>query len=126
MGWHRLRIDKGTDMRVAKRGTLYLWQDQGMEWAEYAFQDAEHIHRAADGRERWSYDGLHVVGEGDWLRVFHPDGERIEWEGRLSFRPRWWVRWLRRAELVPRGLDPARWESWFVEQRPAELLSPPG
>lgn len=92
-----------------------------MEWPEYAFQDAAHTSRDAAGREMWDYEGLHVIGEGNRLRVFTKDRGTALWFGKISFRPPWWRRWYRRVELTPRGIPPAQWQEWFAQQLPAEL-----
>ena len=94
-----------------------------MEWAEYALQDSAHIRHDPTGREIWDYEGLHVFGDGDRLRVLTLDGAHVAWSGTITFRPVWWRRWYRRVEVTPRGIPPDQWEEWFTRQHPAALES---
>jgi len=103
------------------RGVLHLWRDQGMEWPEYAFQDAAFITRDSDARESWGYEGLQTIGEGDRLTVFDLGGSTVLYRGVISFRPPWWRRPFRRAEQTPRGINPKTWDGWFARNHPAAL-----
>lgn len=72
----------------------------------------------------WSYEGLHMLKNGDRLRVFAKGKSRVLWEGPVALegvqgfthdvRGLW-------VNQRPTLLDEEQWSSWFLDGHPAEL-----
>lgn len=69
------------------RGILHLHIETGTEGGYWALQDERFIERSTDTwpHERWSYDGLKILEDGDRLRIFAPDGS-VHWEGVIKLK----------------------------------------
>ncbi len=66
------------------KGVCVWFCETGLD-AVWAFQDNNYITRDSMGQEQWSYEGLHVLEEGDYLTIYHPaDPDEIVWEGLIS------------------------------------------
>lgn len=76
--------DQGT--RVI-RGTLHLFSETGTEGGWWALQDERFIEPpTADWpHERWSYEGLVPLSDGDRLTIFAPDGS-VYWQGEIKMK----------------------------------------
>lgn len=105
------------------RGILHLWSETGTEGGYWAFQDGQFIR--ADGS--WSYDGLHVLEEGDKLTIFSKENPaEVVWTGTISLRQfpvfseearGLWI------HADQNSIARATWANWFLEGYPAELTS---
>lgn len=73
--------------------------------------------------EQWSYQGLHMLKNGDYLTVFSKTNPRRKiWSGKLRLRD------LRvKGRVFVRiafqfGVDPGKWWLWFEDEYPATLI----
>lgn len=113
----------------ALKGVLFYFLETGYEGPGWAFQDERHIVNGPNG-EQWSYDGLHVLKDGDRLTVFDKnDPSKVVWQGVVRLDP----------PAPPAGTDAAldlrhadgrvvartEWGEWFVREYPAELVPAP-
>ncbi len=69
------------------KGTLFLWSETGTEGGSWSLQDEQFIQPPTEDwpHERWSYDGLKVLEDGDHLKIFNPEGA-VYWEGTVSLK----------------------------------------
>lgn len=83
-----------------------------------------HTWEAAYPNGIWSYEGLHILRDGDHLRILHPDDRRLVWEGdiQLNKHPLFtedasglWIH----ADQV--GVDREDWAQPFFQGWPCEL-----
>jgi hypothetical protein len=90
------------------RGVLFLWAEQGLSGG-WAIQDERHIKPPTTDwpHESWSYSGLYLVKEGDYLKAFNADGS-VFWEGELK-------------SLTKRG-DPVWEDGWVDKQTWGEMF----
>ncbi|KKW22969.1 MAG: hypothetical protein UY70_C0008G0018 [Candidatus Kaiserbacteria bacterium GW2011_GWB1_52_6] len=74
--------------------------------------------------ENWSYDGLHILHNGDELTIFSKDDSSVVWSGTIelttftSFTEHadgWWIHSDQNG--VPRHI----WATWFFQEYPAFL-----
>ncbi len=77
---------------IVIRGTLSLHSETGTEGGFWAIQDERHIvsgctcgYPSDQPHDHWSYDGLHLLADGDRLKILAPDGS-IYWEGVISLK----------------------------------------
>jgi len=71
------------------KGTLFLWSETGTEGGYWALQDERFITPPVEGSDwkwpKWSYDGLKVLEDGDYLKILSPDGTTY-WEGTINLK----------------------------------------
>lgn len=78
-------------------------------------------------RESWSYEGLHILEDGDRLTIFDKqDPKKIVWEGVIQLRQHelfteatsngMWI------HADQEGVERAVWEKFFLEHYPAKLV----
>jgi hypothetical protein len=92
----------------------------------WAFQDNKYITRDSMSQEQWSYEGLHILEEGDYLTIYHPaDPDEIIWEGMISATGVL----LNKLGFIsalnhPKNLDinSKKWERFFAKNYPAILV----
>ena len=114
------------------RGTLHLWSETGTEGGYWALQDERHIvsgcscpmgYPPNQPHSHWSYDGLIVLKDGDYLKIFAPDGS-VYWEGPISLKPypvftedanSFWI------HADQNGLDRTFWALPFFKEYRGEL-----
>jgi hypothetical protein len=92
----------------------------------WAFQENKYITKDSIGREQWSYEGLHILEEGDYLIIYHPvDPDEIMWEGTISATSVL-LNKLGFASALnhPKNLniDVNKWERFFMRHYPAILI----
>ena len=108
-------------------GVLFFWSETGTEGGHWAFQDKEFIFPPDANWPigRWSYDGLHVLKNGDKLIIYSKDDpSQIVWSGEIeleqycpfteSVRGMW-------IHSDQRGIDRKIWADWFIKEYPAKL-----
>jgi len=106
-------------------GKLHLHSETGTEGGWWAIQDERFIQPpTADWpHERWSYDGLHYLRDGDHLKIFSPDGS-VYWEGEINLKPHpvfteeafgFWI------HADQNGIDRKVWATPFFKEYRAEL-----
>ena len=105
----------------ALRGVCFFFSETGTEGGYWAFQDSAYI----KSPEEWSYDGLHVLKNGDRLTIFSPDDSgRVVWSGVIAlqlfplFSESASGLWIHANQ---QGADRAKWAEYFFKQYPAEL-----
>jgi hypothetical protein len=80
-------------------------------------------------KETWSYDGLHILADGDRLTIYdtsHP--EMVIWSGTVRLRP--YPRYTEKAlgcwiHADQEGVQREVWARWFFDGNPAKLVSAP-
>lgn len=102
------------------KGKIHFFSETGTEGGSWAFQDEAHI--KPDGS--WSYDGLHILKNGDHLTILNPqDGDPI-WDGIISleqfpvFSQAINNLWVHSAQ---KGISKQTWMDWFSNEYPAVL-----
>ncbi len=109
------------------RGVLHLWSETGTEGGYWAFQDERFIApNSTNFSNVWSYDGLHVLKDGDELAIFSKENSsEVVWSGKISLHSLpcfsehaegFWI------HADQNGIDRKTWTRWFFEQYPAELI----
>ncbi len=79
-------------------------------------------------RESWSYEGLHILKDMDYLFIFDKqDTEKILWEGVIRLRQHKFFTeststgvWINADQ---EGVERAVWEKFFLEGYPAKLVA---
>lgn len=110
------------------RGVCHLHSETGTEGGYWAFQDKRHI-KKVNGRESWSYDGLHILNDGDKLTIYDKkDTSRIVWAGIIGlklypvFTQSAFNFWIHADQIgTPREI----WARWFLDEYPAKLVKAP-
>ena len=108
------------------RGTLHLYSETGTEGGYWAIQDENFIDPPTDEwpHERWSYDGLYPLNDGDHLKIIAPDGS-IYWEGFIALKPlplfteNAFGLWIHADQS---GLDRKFWATPFFKNFKGELI----
>lgn len=77
-------------------------------------------------KENWSYEGLHVLGDGDYLTVYDKQiPMKIVWEGVIRLCPQPMFTELTgggmRILFDQEGVERSVWEKYFLEGHPAKL-----
>lgn len=75
----------------------------------------------------WSYEGLHVLQDGDQLTIFDKDDpKKVVWDGKISLRQfglftedaqGMWI------HAEQKGIDRETWSNWFFKEYPARLTT---
>lgn len=73
----------------------------------------------------WSYEGLHILHDGDRLAIYHPDDSSIVWSGVINLKQhglftehasRMWIH----ADQI--GIERDVWAEYFLKEYPAKLI----
>ena len=92
----------------------------------WGVQDIKYITKDLMGQEQWSYKGLHVLEEGDYLTIYHPaDPDEILWEGLISETEPLISKPGSAAALnYPKklGVSLKKWNRFFFRNYPATLI----
>ena len=100
---------------VVLRGNLTFWSETGTEGGHWALED--------DRPHSNPYEGLHVLEDGDLLRVFKEDGS-IRWEGAIqlkthpAFTEHVFNCWIQSDQI---GVERQIWAEMFFKELKAEL-----
>jgi hypothetical protein len=72
--------------KLVVRGKFFLWVETGH--GGYAIQDEKFMYPPTEDypHERWSYDGLHLIRDGDVLTAYNEDGS-VYWDGVIHMEP---------------------------------------
>ena len=109
------------DMPVVLEGVCFYWSEQGIEPC-WAFQESKHIIPPTTEwpHERWSYEGLWKLENGDHLTIFdRKTGKKIVWSGFISLRTD------RLGRIHQRDVPRKKWTRWFNKEYPAKLTPGP-
>lgn len=122
-------------------GNLMFHSETGTEGGYWAMQDRCHVHTAlVDGKCPWGsvycpvargvyheharYEGLHVLKNGDYLKVFR--GADVVWEGEINlihhsiFTEDVGGLWIHADQF---GVDRNEWASMFFNEMNCELVT---
>jgi hypothetical protein len=79
--------------------------------------------------EEWSYNGLHILENGDRLTVFNKNNPaKILWRGEIKliphkpFKKNAFGFWIHADQLGFEGRRRKKWARWFMENYPAKLI----
>ncbi|OGL73682.1 hypothetical protein A3C96_01370 [Candidatus Uhrbacteria bacterium RIFCSPHIGHO2_02_FULL_60_10] len=109
-------------------GVCYFHSETGTEGGYWAFQDSRFISPPAPGsqHEQWSYQGLHVLEDGDRLTILSPDDRsRVVWTGVIKLRQLGLFKedagglWIHADQ---EGVDRKIWSRYFFKEYPAKLV----
>ena len=76
-------------------------------------------------KENWSYEGLHILGDGDQLTIYHPDNNNEVWSGVIALKQHplftedahgFWIH----ADQI--GIDREIWAEYFFKGYSAKLV----
>lgn len=105
------------------RGILFFYSETGTEGGYWAFQDSKYI---SEDRKRWLYNGLHILDDGDSLKILSPqNNSEIVWSGIIRLRKypvftesvfNFWI------HADQEGIDREVWAEYFFKEYPAELM----
>lgn len=103
-------------------GVVFFWTETGTEGGHWAFQDKNFI-----TKDKWSYEGLHVLKDGDELVIFSKEDPSIEvWAGKIllknynPFTKHVKGLWVQSDQI---GTDREVWATWFFREYPAKLIT---
>ena len=108
-------------------GILHFWSETGTEGGYWALQDQKFILPPTKDwpHERWSYDGLHVLEDGNLLTIFSKDHGGVVWSGIIKlktyqvFTESSHGMWIHSDQ---EGIKREEWSKWFFEEYPAKLV----
>ncbi|MDP3640512.1 MAG: hypothetical protein Q8R53_04930 [Nanoarchaeota archaeon] len=75
--------------------------------------------------ESWSYEGLHLLQDGDHLTIYHPDNKKEAWSGVINlkrydlFTEHASGMWIHADQI---GIERDVWAEYFFEKYPAKLI----
>lgn len=80
-------------------------------------------------KEAWSYEGLHVLEDGDELTIYDKeDTEKVVWQGTIALTPfsvfqdSAYGMWIHNDQI---GQERDLWARWFMNENPARLTTKP-
>jgi hypothetical protein len=125
-------------------GLTTFHSETGTEGGHWAFQDSSWIHRIREERpnwckgglycpitsglsdSHWSYDGLHILNDGDHLKILTLDSTLTKWEGVIQLkRFRLFTETTREGFWIhseQSGIDREEWELMFLIEHQAILI----
>ena len=126
----KLTQENSEDIATFK-GVLHFFSETGTEGGSWAFQDERFITPPTKSHpdEQWSYDGLHVLKDGDELTIYdkkHP--KKVVWQGTISLTPFTVFKddafgmWIHNDQI---GIDRETWAKFFMNENPAKLIIKP-
>jgi len=103
-------------------GVLFLHSETGTEGGYWAFQDLKYIL----SKNRWSYEGLHILEDGDNLTIYNPDNKaEVVWSGVIALKQHPLFTesasglWIHADQA---GIDRDVWAEYFFKEYPAKLI----
>ena len=129
---HSILLADGTCVHIglspkSDPGRPYGIPQNGLTRVTVKWEDGEiEYHRKSDTLlvELWSYDGLHVLKNGDRLKVIHPTEKTIVWDGVIElksfpvFTEHANGRWIHADQT---GISRQEWSDFFFKKYPAQL-----
>ncbi len=76
-------------------------------------------------RDAWSYDGLHILKDGDRLIIYHPNDNKEIWSGVINlkqyplFTEHVFGMWIHADQI---GIKREVWAEYFFQEYPADLI----
>lgn len=104
-------------------GVCYFHSETGTEGGFWAFQDAQHIDPSSG---KWSYDGLHILRNGDRLQIYSKESGMLVWSGVIDLKEypvftQYESRYGQWIHSDQTGVDRDQWAGYFLNGCPAEL-----
>lgn len=119
-------------------GVCFFHSETGTEGGYWAFQENKFMNLAPPNRHFcetcgrvwdtdgvWAYDGLHILHNGDYLKIFNPeDPTNVVWEGEINliqhplFTEHVQDLWIHADQA---GIDRETWAEYFLKEYPGEL-----
>lgn len=109
------------DGKQALKGICHFFTETGTEGGFWAFQDNNYING-----DNWSYNGLHILDNGDKLTIFCPNSpNKVIWSGTINLKQYpiftetaldFWIH----ADQI--GIERDTWLMYFFNNYPAELI----
>lgn len=106
---------------IALEGICFSWSEQGIG-PHWSFQELKHILPPTTEwpHERWNYDGLWKLENGDHLTIFDKKtSKKVRWSGFISL----WTDKIGRVHQ--RDISRKKWVRWFHKKYPAEFTPGP-
>jgi hypothetical protein len=101
---------------VVLQGTLEAFNEQGTEGTIWSFNEDLAVRVN-------SYEGLHGLKKGDFLRVFNDASKKeVIFEGKINLVYTYKNKKTRFNHGYQKGVDPAVWARMFYQEKPAELI----
>lgn len=118
--------DRGNRLDISPlEGVCHFHSETGTEGGLWSFQDSRFISPGGS----WSYEGLHVLCDGDHLTIFSPDNpQQVVWSGTISLREHplfaehtsgFWI------HADQDGVARDTWAEYFFKNYPAKLVPAP-
>lgn len=103
-----------------------VWTHERNEAARVCWAEGHEEWELLHPEGMWSYEGLHVLEDGDQLTIYSRDApEEIVWEGEIAleahplFTEEAGGMWIHADQ---RGVSRDQWAKWFFEEHPARLV----
>jgi len=112
----------GVSMPEKIEGQCFFYSETGTEGGYWAFQDRKYIDEKTGG---WSYEGLHVLENGDHLTIFDPQSKKVIWDGVIDlielglFTDTAFGFWIHNDQ---KGMEREKWAEFFFKECPGELI----
>ena len=125
-------------------GRLQFHSETGTEGGYWAFQDEQFIHvkgqevswcsgppcpASIGDSEHWSYDGLKILQNGDWVTIFNDDTKQeVAWEGVIDLTSQdpyasdSTDAYGMAVHSTPNNCDMRMWLWYFFQELPAKLV----
>ncbi len=73
---------------------------------------------------RWMPEGSYILNEGDQLTIFSKEDRKVLWSGKIKYTPKHQhgPHLQAGALCYQAGVDRNKWQEWFYDQYPAELV----
>jgi hypothetical protein len=103
-------------------GILHLFSETGTEGGFWAFQDSNYI---SQDNKSWSYDGLHILKDGDQLTIYNPQNNQEIWSGNIDLIPykpfketagQFWI------HADQKNIERETWAEYFFKEYKAKLI----
>jgi hypothetical protein len=101
--------------RIVLLGFLHFHSETGTEGGYWAFQSSDN----------WSYEGLHILKNGDQLKIFSNESPtEVVWKGEIQLKEHGPFTehvdglWIHSDQI---GVARGTWSAWFFKGLPAEL-----
>ena len=139
---------KTQDLEAVLDGVLFFHSETGTEGGFWAFQDSRYIQNNGSSgnlgdlveqknsfegeqeeiEERWDYKGLHILQNGDYVTIYHPENKKEIWSGKIHLKEYelftefvtddGFDYWIHADQL---GIDRSVWAEYFFKEFPAKL-----
>lgn len=105
-------------------GILHFYSETGTEGGFFAVQDEKYISDLGKVTEQWKYEGLHLLKDSDYLRIFDYDRQTELWSGTINlerfppFTESIFGMWM---HSIQKDVNREEWARYFFEAYPAQL-----